>query len=198
METGGTKSWRPRSHVIGAGEFVVTRNAEQQLVVRTADGRWEFDALAFFEMYIVIASVGHFHIIKSVGNHTSRISIGRLVIARERWRFEPAELPFLALESRLEPFVAAYRWARKIGLPRFVFVKTPEEPKPFFVDFHSPVFVEVFVKMARHASAITITEMVPDVTQAWLPDAEGQRYTSELRLAVCDDVPFPRPAGVAR
>jgi len=30
------------------------------------------------------------------------------------------------------------------------------------------------------------TEMLPDVEQSWLPDAEGRRYTCELRMVALD------------
>jgi hypothetical protein len=55
----------------------------------------------------------------------------------------------------------------------------------------------MFAKMIRRTSAaglpdatVDLTEMLPDPTQAWLPDASGQRYTSELRIVAVDSTPF--------
>jgi hypothetical protein len=36
-----------------------------------------------------------------------------------------------------------------LGMPERVFVRTPEEPKPFFVDFSSPLLVQMWAGMAR-------------------------------------------------
>ena len=33
---------------------------------------------------------------------------------------------------------------------------------------------------------MTVTEMLPGPQQVWLPDASGNLYTSELRIAVLD------------
>ena len=65
-----------------------------------------------------------------------------------------------------ERFLSARRWARAHGLPRFVFAKVPVEVKPFYVDFSSPVYVDILAKMVRrtveHNSAnasISFSEM---------------------------------------
>lgn len=74
------------------------------------------------------------------------------------------------------------------GLPRRVFVKVPEEPKPVYVDFESLLFVEIFAKLARKATAVLVSEMIPGLEELWLTDAEGNHYTSELRLVAVDPV----------
>jgi hypothetical protein len=82
---------------------------------------------------------------------------------------------------------------RHHDLPRFVFVKLPVEVKPFYLDFDSPVYVEIFAKMVRRMVAshrakdeVTISEMLPAPGQFWLTDADGHAYTSELRMVVRD------------
>jgi len=134
----------------------------------------------------------HFDIIRR-SSHTPRISIDRLVICRESWRFIPAELAFADCAGEADRFIGARRWAHIHGIPRYVFVKTPTEKKPFFVDFDSVIGVELFAKAIRRATAsdmpevsITITEMLPDPSQTWLLDREGQRYTCELRIVAVD------------
>jgi len=90
-------------------------------------------------------------------------------------------------------FLEARRWSALHCMPRFIFIKSPVEMKPLFVDLDSPVLVNLFAKMVRQASAkappdelIAVTEMLPRPDQAWLPDAEGNRYTSELRMVAVD------------
>jgi hypothetical protein len=85
--------------------------------------------------------------------------------------------------------IAARRWARANDLPRFVFVKVPVEAKPFYIDFDSPIYLNMFAKTIRRTDetgkpdkVITVTEMIPRTDQTWLPDAEGETYTCEFRL----------------
>ena len=79
------------------------------------------------------------------------------------------------------------------GMPRFVFVKTPIEPKPIYIDFASPIYVRILAKLIRQTTEsewvdpkITISEMYPAHDELWLTDADGERYTSELRLVALD------------
>jgi hypothetical protein len=72
-------------------------------------------------------------------------------------------------------------------------VVSPTEPRPFYVDFHSPVYVNIFAKAVRRLprddpqGRMTISEMPPTPEQTWLTDDEGNRYTSELRFVAVDD-----------
>jgi hypothetical protein len=67
------------------------------------------------------------------------------------------------------------------------------EVKPFYLDFESPIYVEVFIKTVRRMAVsdskegkITLTEMLPATDEVWLPDNQGRRYTSELRIVAWD------------
>ena len=78
-------------------------------------------------------------------------------------------------------------------MPRRVFVLAPPEEKPVYIDFESPVLVDVLARMLRNSAersapgaTVRITEMLPTPEDCWLPDAAGNCYTSELRL-VCVD-----------
>jgi hypothetical protein len=115
------------------------------------------------------------------------------VVNRQTWHFEPNALAWAHEANATERFVAARRWAQAQGLPRFVFVKVPIEVKPFYVDFDSPVYVNILAKTIRRTQEaaeserqVTISEMLPSLEQTWLPDAEGRRYTSELRIVAVD------------
>jgi Lantibiotic dehydratase, N terminus len=127
--------------------------------------------------------------------HAPRVKIDNMVVSRERWRFNPANLDFAAEKDEAARFVRTREWAAALGLPRYVFAKSSAEEKPVYVDFTSPVYVNVLAKMIRRTNAaerlpdktITVVEMLPAHDNLWLTDHEGNRYTSELRLAWVDD-----------
>ena len=135
-------------------------------------------------------------------HHSPRITIDRLVISRETWRFSPSKLSFLCDESEAgramaTRFMAIRRWAREQCIPRFVFIKVPVEEKPVYLDLDSPISIDVFSRIVRRTAAqgtddesIQVVEMLPDPEHVWLPDAAGQRYTSELRFVAVDQKPL--------
>ncbi|MBC7978643.1 MAG: lantibiotic dehydratase, partial [Myxococcales bacterium] len=190
IETSDARSWRARDHVLPVAQLVVD-DIDGQLVVRTRDGRRTFDIVEVFEAYLQLASETLFTLLPRLP-HAPRITIDGVVVSRETWSFAPSELAF-AKASGLERFVAARRWAQHHGLPRFVFLRVPEEPKPCFVDLESPIYVESLARLVRKASTVSLSEMLPGLDQTWLVDAEGNTYTSELRMAVVDPVRW-RPA----
>jgi hypothetical protein len=114
---------------------------------------------------------------------TARITIGRTVVRRARWSAPANELP-------TEPETLA-RWAHERGTPRRVFVRSPLQPKPIYVDLESPTLLRVLARFlapaAEHAPAapIVFTEMLPGPDDCWLEDSNG-RYTSELRIVAVD------------
>ncbi|GAB3523029.1 lantibiotic dehydratase [Phytohabitans suffuscus] len=121
-----------------------------------------------------------------------RIVVDRMVIARERWWLRAADLGFATLPDEAERFVACRAWQRRNRLPRRIFVKSPLEAKPFYVDFASPAYVELLVTAARRAARegtevhLGVTEMLPDLDETWLTDAAARRYVAELRFVAFD------------
>jgi hypothetical protein len=109
------------------------------------------------------------------------------VISRERWHLEPAEFRELT-ESASEPerVRRVSMWARRLGLPRYAFGTVPHEPKPFYVDFASPIYIDVFVRYLTDATSLGLSEMLPGPDELWLVDSDGRSYTSELRFAAVD------------
>lgn len=125
--------------------------------------------------------------------HTPRITIDRVIVSRETWRTTVAATGLTAVAGDREPYLAARRWRRELGLPEQVFVTIGTETKPVFADLTSPAYVNSLCAMLRAARAtgggdvpVSVAEMLPTGSQAWLPDAAGQRYFSELRLHVRD------------
>jgi DNA-directed RNA polymerase subunit K/omega len=193
VETGTTMSHLPRERVLAAADLVVERGAKS-LVVRSRDGRAAVDIIAFFELYLQVATQARFDLFAPT-RHRPRVVIDKLVIAREQWRFTPSDLPFAACSYGIDQFVNVRRWAASHGIPDFVFIRIPEERKPVFVDLTSPLYVDILAKLARRASRLTVSEMLPGVDDLWLPDGDGQLYTCELRLTTVDPLSWQPPAG---
>jgi hypothetical protein len=135
--------------------------------------------------------------------HTPRITIDRVVVARESWQTTAAAAGIGDAGSERERYLAVRRWRRELGLPEQVFVTIGTETKPVFTDLTSPLYMDslgVMLRAARRDGGdevpVTVTEMLPTCGQAWVPDAAGRRYLSELRLHVTDPQPA-RPGGAA-
>jgi hypothetical protein len=184
VELGDTRSPRDRAHVLAAGSLVVEKGVGG-LRVRSRDGACDFEVIDFFEHFLsVLAS--RFEL-AAAKRHTPRVVVDGVVITRERWVLEPGELCFLREANDFDQFQGARRLRLALGMPERVFVRTPEEPKPFFVDFSSPLLIQMWAGMTRDGSGAVVSEMLPDLTEGWLTDASGNVYTAELRLAVVAD-----------
>lgn len=134
--------------------------------------------------------------------HRPRVRIGEVIVAREMWRITAADVG-VRNHRRADPlahsggFLGVRRWARDHDVPRHVFAKSPQEPKPLFLDLESHACVELLAHLLRRAAesetqgAVTLTEMLPAPHQCWLHDAQDHRYTSEVRLLAIDPVAYP-------
>lgn len=115
-----------------------------------------------------------------------------MVVARETWQLPAAEAAFADDKDEARRFVRARQWRTRLGLPRYVFVVSPTESRPFYVDFDSPVYVTILAKALRRLArkdpngTATFTEMLPTPEQTWLTDDERRRYTAELRFVAFD------------
>jgi hypothetical protein len=191
VEISGAPANGPRAQTVPISAFRVEK-CEGSLIARSWDGSLQFEIIEFLGEMLSSAAIELLKIVRA-RPHVPRISIDKLVVARESWSFSVLELDFIHPDAEHERFLQARRWMRLHRLPRFVFVRVPVEVKPFYLDFESPVYVEIFIKMVRRmlASAgkegrVTLTEMLPVPEQAWLQDAQGRTYTSELRMVAWD------------
>lgn len=177
---------RPRL-VHSADALVVERDGA--LAVVLPDGE-TFDLLDVFSEMLMDAVLDRFRIVPARA-HVPRITFDRLVVARETWRVDLDSLAFASSSSEARRYVEARAWRRELGLPERLFVSFGRGDKPFFVDFSSPVSVNVLARAVRRQAAdgaarLTVTEMLPTLEQLWLTDAAGARYTAEFRLAGFD------------
>ncbi|OEJ97754.1 lantibiotic dehydratase [Streptomyces thermolilacinus] len=179
---------RPRT-VLSADVTVTERDGE--LVVVLPDGA-RFPAVDVFAHVLTTLAMDLFQILPEDG-HTPRVTVDRLVVARETWRLPGPDLDFADEKDEARRFVRARRWRARHGLPRYVFVVLPTEPRPFYVDFDSPVYVNILAKAVRRMvrkepdGRAVVTEMLPTPEQAWLVDDQGRSYTSELRFVAVEE-----------
>jgi hypothetical protein len=170
----------------------------QSLQVRTRDGRWQVDLLAFFD-YLLVHQCRALPAPLALGR-TPRVVIDGVTVWRAGWRFAAQDLLWSSAGDDADRMLAARRWSRQHGLPRWIYVRAPGEPKPLFIDLEAPISLQILgaaveqaVRIAGPAAALGISEMLPAFDELWLADAADQRYTSELRMVMVDPCPW-RPA----
>jgi hypothetical protein len=172
-------------------DFIIEAS-DQGLQIKTRDRQQAFDPIEFFADAFSAILSGQFSLLPSA-THTPRMAIDRLIIARETWTFAAQQLAFVREKQEGQRFIGARRWIKEQGLPRFIFVKVPDEVKPFYIDLSSPLYVELLAKAVRRTlqadpmKKVTISEMIPAPHQSWLTDAKGQRYTCELRCVAVEN-----------
>jgi hypothetical protein len=191
IENGFDVAPAPRDRVIALSALVV-RDVEGTLMVE-GPGDFALEIVDFLGENMSLLTIGAYHLLPRAP-HTPRVTIDRLVVSRESWEVMPSTLGFASAGAPEQRFLEARRWARSLGLPRFVFVKSAIEVKPIYVDLDSPLLVTMFAKLARRTAAhvggetvLRISEMLPGLLDTWVPDASGERYTSELRIVAVDE-----------
>jgi hypothetical protein len=187
LESGTARSRRPPHEVLHIGELYVERGANG-LVVRSRARDIELPLLLVVENQVRRATTGFFKWAPD-GPHVPRVTIDGMVVVREAWRIQAADVDFL--DDGGDRFLRCRRWARALGVPRFVFTKFPDELKPIYLDLESPLAVEAFAKSLRKSGRVTVSEMLPSPEDLWLTDREGRRYTAELRFVAVDPVAWP-------
>ncbi|MGC6329021.1 lantibiotic dehydratase [Rhizorhabdus sp. FW153] len=173
-----------RSETIRAADLGVVE-ADGRLWAVSLDGRHRFDLMAVFERRIKLRAAVAFPV--GPAGPGPRLTIDGVIVRRACWRAVPPPLP----RDRFRP---AFReilrsWIRGMGAPERVFVRLPREVKPVLVDIRSDLSLDMLAAMLD-GDAVVLSEMVPDGDGLWLADAAGERYTSELRLTLCDPLPY--------
>jgi hypothetical protein len=112
-----------------------------------------------------------------------RLRVGRAIFKRRTWELQVCELPFVKRPGEdATCFAKIVNWAGKMGLPRFVFVTFPQEPKPIYVDFRNPLAVDAFCKLCSGSTTFSASEMLPAPTDLLFSDPRG-KFTSEFRTS---------------
>jgi hypothetical protein len=187
----------PGARTYSVLDLVVARESGR-LVVRPRSGGAAMDFLETIGEPLSSVCAGAFRPFGAT-RHTPRITIDRLVVARESWTFPAAGISWAFEKDEARRFAAARAWRAGLGLPEQAFFRVPVERKPLAVDFRSIPMVNLLGKAVRRtaeagAGSLGISEMLPDLDELWLNDAAGGPYTAELRLVA---VRRPTPAGEA-
>ncbi|MBO4138987.1 lantibiotic dehydratase [Micromonospora tulbaghiae] len=170
---------------------LVVDEVDGELVATAPDGqRWPL--VEVFAQPLSAHAVDGFKLV-AAAPYTPRITVDRLVLARQTWRTTVGESGLATATGERNRFLAVRDWRRRLGLPEQVYVKLGTETKPCFVDLAAPGFAVMLCAMVRAAwvhggddVSFTVSEMLPTPQQAWVPDGVGRRYFSELRLHITD------------
>jgi len=167
-------------------------------VVRVPDGR-AYRLIEFLGEQMSAVVVNMFKPLRPA-DHQPRVTVDRLVMQRESWHFAAADTAWALAKQEIDRFRLAQLWRVEHGIPPRAFYRVPSELKPIYVDFTSISLVERLAKAVKltasagpdEESGFTISEMLPDIHETWLPDTHGRRYAAELRLVMVDpDAPGP-------
>ena len=130
--------------------------------------------------------------LRGCSNHSPRLQAGRVIVQRESWYVEPDSA--LRQAAQLGGYKAYSAWRefrQKHNLPERVFIRgcLPERQtfnkdiKPVFVDFRSPMLVEMVSKMIGRFQKLSIVEMLPGTEGCWLRGDDGH-HSSEFRTVI--------------
>ena len=117
-----------------------------------------------------------------LGAHTPRVELDGTIYQRERWTLAAAEWgDRRGGLSLAELIVRTEAVRRRHELPRRVFIHSPSEPKPFYMDFASPLALRQLRQLLSVDDQIVLTEMEPGPDRLWLEQPDG-RVCCEFRL----------------
>ena len=175
-------------------------NSPAGLRVRRRDGTVERGLLEVVGDLISMTAANCFGVVPP-GAHVPRVTIDDLVVSRETWRFAATEPAFADTTDESARYLQARAWAAEHGLPRHVFCRFTGEGKPIHADLTSLASIDLISRSLRRArrkggadATVTVVEMLPAPDQVWFTDAQGLRYTTELRMVAVDQ----RTAGQKR
>jgi hypothetical protein len=166
----------PGSRVVSVADLFV-----EGAMITDREGSFRAPLHSLFWLPMFVATVFSYEPFPEV-QHMERITVGRTVYRRESWQISVGDCP-------TDPAAVA-GWARDHGMSRRVFVRMSDERKPTYLDVESTVLARVFCRQIRRRAEsadqlVAVSEMLPRPEDCWL-ELEGDRYTSELRIAAVD------------
>jgi Lantibiotic dehydratase, N terminus len=169
---------------VALAELWVEQGADGPVIV-TGEGKPIAPLQDAFEHHLFIAGIRSYNPF-APAPHAPRITVGRSVLRREMWTLNGTDIGWA--HRKQQTHTEARQWARQLGMPRRVFALASGEAKPIYVDFNSRALVSILGRQIRAAgqAPVRFSEMLPDPGHLWLTDAQGNRYTSELRLTAVD------------
>lgn len=197
----GEPSYAPRqANVLPVGGLRV-RDLDGELVVTSLDGSFQAGLVAVLDEYLALSAFNRFGLMEPAA-HRPRVQIDKLVVSRESWQVPLTEFPDIR-QGRLDRVCAHVRdAAQRHGLPETAFWRVPGEVKPAYVDLADEALLDSLWAMMRRGrerrpeGVVTVTELLPGPEGLWLHDAQGRRYTVEVRTVCVDGQQFPRTEGI--
>lgn len=177
--------------VLALSEMEVGRGGDG-LVVRSVTSGPLGPLLDVLGDYMSMVAINAFRLLPPA-SHSPRVTIGRLVVSRERWQIPIHECDWASQFDERRRYLAMREWIARLGIPRRVFCSVAVEMKPIYVDFTSiPLTANLAIAIRRMArdkpgGDLVISEMLPGVEDSWLVDADGHAYTAELRTVVTEN-----------
>lgn len=165
------RSWDMRVSVSGDGVELRDPQGEQVQV---------YIALSDFVKYPPMAALSHPQVLHPSFTTDGEVAVGDVVVQRARRQVTAEGLT--APEPHVR-FLQLRRIARETG-GRFVFCRSANERKPYLIDLASPLAADLIGHVARGVDLLGVERMAPEPDRLWLKDADGRRYTSELRMQV--------------
>ncbi|NUT52046.1 MAG: hypothetical protein HOV94_32840 [Saccharothrix sp.] len=162
------------------GDRLVLRRGEDGCAIRFRPPTFgiPFDLFAVFECFSYPTLRPP---VVRLGDHTPRVEIGGLVYQRRRWELASAHVPGRDRPADLLAGATALR--ERFDLPERVFVRSPAEPKPVYIDLANPFAVELLAVLARGCDRLVVEEMLPGPEDLWLHREDGP-YCAELRMVM--------------
>ncbi len=117
-----------------------------------------------------------------------RITMGRLVISRARWKLGSQELRTLAGAPSATRFATMRTIRRRLRLPRWVAVCDGDNLLP--VDLGSPLFVDAVAEMLRGRTSVLLVELFHGPDDVLATGPEG-RFVHELVVPFVRTAPAP-------
>ena len=147
-------SWRPAENQVDSAELWLDDGLSLSW---SGSGGRRFDFMQLCESAVQMRAVHFFEPFRC----GERLEKDGLILARQRWRCGP------------EPPAEA---------PRQFFLRSPAGEKPTYIDRDHPHLEQLFRHLQRRYGEFEIEEVWPPPSHFWLSDAEGRRYSSEIRL----------------
>jgi class I lanthipeptide synthase len=106
-----------------------------------------------------------------------RVTSGRLVLSRARWRVVAQEIEELVRGDVTQRFHAVGRWRFRRRLPRFVMLLDGDNE--LLVDLDNVLSIDAFLALVRKRPALTLAELFPGPEELCVSGPEG-RFVHEL------------------
>lgn len=123
-----------------------------------------------------------------------RVEVGRLVLAKARWKVEAKAWKAVVETKGGERWKALLEWRSTLGLPRFILLVDGDNKLP--IDLDNVLSVEAFLDLVKKRPAFTLEEIFPGPEELCAEGPEGQ-FIHELVVPFTLSGDLRRPTSAA-